>query len=326
MLIVLLLVSLTPVLAQDATPEPDPGTGVYVTTQDYSALRKGPSQAFDRIEVIPPAMTLPAIGRTNDARWIQVKVGEESGWIAAWLLVWSGDLLSLPADGVNPVAFVRRRGPTVTVTNTMHIYDQRFFAPGYPVDFPAETARVELTARLGSGKNFWLQFWYGDRYYWLGAWNLHLNVPGAFFTTVPDASYVYPFGRLLGEIYAGYATTSNTHDAINSIWNSLASGQSISCDSNPDAIEGIEFTETDLNQEQIFVPAVRALQTAVKHTNSAIASLEVACASTGSDRFLTTDIVDAALADLAEARRNLDLVNILLPPVSNRDPALGGEG
>src|SRR5262249_17839737 len=108
--------------------------------------------------------------------------------------------------------------------------------------------------------------------------------------------------------------------------NSLATGQSISCDFNPDALKGVEFSEADLILEPVFVPAVRALQTAVTQTNNAITSLNEACSRTGSDRFLTTDIVDEALNNLAEASRNLDLINILLPPVSNRDPALGGSG
>ncbi|MEO8608353.1 MAG: hypothetical protein ABI690_10745 [Chloroflexota bacterium] len=324
----LLSLSILPVLAQDqvATEEPLPSTGVYVTTQDYSVLRLGPGQAFARLDIVPPATTLMATGRTTDAHWIQVRFNDQPGWIASWLLVWSGDMLALPADGINPVSFVRRRGPTVTVTNTMYMYDQQFFAPGQRIDFPAETARVEITGRLGSGNNFWLQFWYVDRYYWLGAWNLHLAVPGTFFTTVPDAAYVYPYGRLLGKVYNGYATTVNTYYTISSIWNSLATGQSMSCDSNPGSIKDVEFSETDLILEPVFVPAVRALQTAVTQTNNAIASLDEACARTGSDRFLTTDIVDTALNNLAEASRNLDLIDILLPPVSNRDPALGGSG
>src|SRR5689334_3594846 len=128
----LLSLSILPILAQDqeATEKPPPSTGVYVTTQDYSILRLGPGQAFERVDIIPPATTLMAIGRTTDAHWIQVRFGDQPGWIASWLLVWSGDMLALPADGVNPVSFVRRRGPVATVTNTMFIYDQRFFAPG----------------------------------------------------------------------------------------------------------------------------------------------------------------------------------------------------
>jgi hypothetical protein len=324
--IVLLLIASLSVAAQDepeVTPEP-PVYTVYVTTQDYSALREGPGQAFARVDVVPAAATIPAIGRTNNADWIQVQFGEKRGWIAAFLLVWSGDMLSLPADGINPVSYIRRRGPMITVAQTMLIYDQQFYAPGQKVDFPAETTRVEVTGRLGSGDNYWLQFWYVDRYYWLGAWNLHLAVPGTFFFNVPDASYVYPYGRLLNKVYGGYGLTLDTYYAIRNIWNNLASGSSISCDNNPELLEEGDYSEADLVLEPVFVPAVRALQTAVTRTNSAVTSLQQACAQTGEDRFLTTDVVNAALADLAEAGRNLDLVDILLPPVSNRDPALGG--
>jgi hypothetical protein len=307
----------------EATPEP-PQTSVYVTTQDYVILRQGPGQGFQRLEIVPPATTLPAIGRTTDAHWIQVYREGQMGWIASRLLIWSGDMLSLPADGINPVSYIRRRGVTITVSKEMFIYDQQYFAPGERIDFPAETARVELTGRLGSGDNFWLQFWYVDRYYWMGAWNLHLNVPGTFFDTVPDASYVYPYGRLFGKVYDGYNSSRDVYFAIGRIWINLASGQSISCDANPEAITDIEFAQSDLDREAIFVPAVRALELAIERTNSAISRLNDACALTGSDRFLTTDMVDDALNDLSEAGRNFDLVNILLSPVSNRDPALGG--
>ena len=74
-----------PVLAQDdaaTDPLPDvnaagspimPGSipsETWVTTQDYVALRQGPSRAFTQLATVPAALTLPAYGRTSDTSWI----------------------------------------------------------------------------------------------------------------------------------------------------------------------------------------------------------------------------------------------------------------
>lgn len=323
----LILISLLtmPAHAQEAaeiTPEPAPDTGVWVTTQDNVALREGPGQAFVRVAVVPSETTIPAIGRTTTGEWIQVYYEGKTGWIAAFLLVWSGDLVGLPADGINPVPFVRKLGPIFTVTNSMAIHNQENFGPGVRVDFPAESAQVEITARLGAGESYWLQFWYSGAYYWLGDWNLHLDVRGSYFDDVPDASYVYPFGRLYGKIAAAYDESIRSYYRIRDLWNSLATGNSISCNNLPTAIVGLEYSQADLDAEAVFIPAVRALEAATSSTNSAIDRLATACGDT--NRFLTTDTVNAALTDLTDARRSFDLLGILLPPIANRDPALGG--
>lgn len=328
LLVLLTLISILfaamPAAAQDAeiTPEPTPDTGVWVTTQDNVAMREGPGQAFARVGSIPFSTTIPAIGRTTTGDWIQVYYEGKTGWIAAFLLVWSGDLVGLPADGVNPVAFVRRLGPVFTINNTMVIHNQENFGPGVRVNFPVESADVEITARLGAGDSYWLQFWYNGAYYWLGDWNLHLDVTGAYFDDVPDASYVYPFGRLYGKIAAAYDESIQQYYQIEDLWRRLSIGESISCNRIPAEIVGIEYSQADLDSEAVFIPAVRALEAASASTNSAIDRLRTACADT--DRFLTTETVNDALADLTEAQRSFDLLGILLPPIANRDPALGG--
>src|SRR5688572_21567237 len=63
-------------------------TGVWVTTQDYSSLRVGPGVHFERIAIIDPAVTMPAIGRSPRTNWVQVDFNGQRGWIAAKLLVW----------------------------------------------------------------------------------------------------------------------------------------------------------------------------------------------------------------------------------------------
>ena len=92
-LVAILFLCLTTVVAQDtpeATPtDTTPDTGIYVTTQDFSSLRTGPGQGFTRITILPPVLTLKAVGRTADTRWIQVDYKGTLGWIASMKVVGS---------------------------------------------------------------------------------------------------------------------------------------------------------------------------------------------------------------------------------------------
>ena len=93
-----------------------PDTGVWVTTQDFSSLRIGPGTAFERITVLDPEVTLPAVGRTSSVSWVQVIYEGEPGWIFSPLLIWSGDVISLPVDGIITTRFIRRAIATGVTT------------------------------------------------------------------------------------------------------------------------------------------------------------------------------------------------------------------
>lgn len=318
--LLLTLLIVVPVVTQ--AQEGEPRYSVYVTTQDYSSLRRGPGVNFERFEILPPATTLPAIGRTTDATWIQVVYGETTGWVFWRLLIWSGNMIELPADGVSPAPFIRLKRPQITVDREMVIYAQRGYGPGDRVEFPAEQATVEVTGRLGYGESFYLQFWYVDRYYWIGNWSLKLADYQAF-VQAPNAGYVYPFGRLYPDLARAYSDSYSTFISINSLWGGLATGQSVSCDSRPEPSQPPDITEADLNTEPIFLPAFRVLEEAIDQTNTAIELLDNACQQTGADRFLTTDIVNQALTTLADADRSFNLLRDLLEPIGNRDPISG---
>ncbi|MEZ4670151.1 MAG: SH3 domain-containing protein [Anaerolineae bacterium] len=323
-LLLALLVFAAPLAAQEEPTLEAPGYLVYVTTQDNVSLREGPGTAFKRLAVVPSVTTLPAIGRTTDASWIQVVYGEQRGWIDARWLVWSGPMMTLPADGVNPVPFIRLIRRQITVTDSMAIYNQVNYLPGQRVTFPAPSATVELTGRLGSGSEYWLQFFYNGQYYWLGMWNLRYNVPGSRFNEVPDAGYVYPFGRVYEQIVDYNGRARQTYNDILRVWVDLATGSSASCNFIPDAAVSPEVSQSDLESEAILIPSMRALQAAIDSTNAAIDLFQSACGQEGENRFLTTETVNEALDYLATARRNFDLLSDVLPPTANRDPAFGG--
>ncbi len=321
--ILLWMVATVPVMAQDISIPVDPSYLAYITTQDYVSLREGPGTAFNRLDVIPAEMTLPAIGRTTDALWIQVIYGEKRGWITARWLIWSGQMMALPSDGVNPAPFIRLIRRQMTVTDSMVTFNQINYLPGQRVTFPVPSATVEITGRLGSGSEYWLQFYYNGQYYWLGMWNLGYNVPGSVFYNVPDAGYVYPFGRVYEQLVDYYDRSINTYEDIRNIWLDLATGTSASCNSIPKSAASLEISRADLDSQAILIPSVRALQTAIENTNAAIELFKNACEQDGQDRFLTTETVNQALDYLEIARRNFNLLSDILPPTANRDPAFG---
>ncbi len=319
----LLVFASIPVMAQDEPLPAAPSYLAYVTTQDFVSLREGPGTAFKRLDVIPATTTLPAIGRTTNADWIQVIHGKQIGWIAARWLIWSGSMMALPTDGLNPAPFIRLIRRQITVTDKMVIYNQINFFPGQRVPFPVSSATVEVTGRLGSGTEFWLQFFYNDQYYWVGMWNLRYNIPGATFHNVPDASYVFPFDRVYEQLIDYYGRALKTYGEIKGIWFNLASGASATCNFIPELALPPNVEPSDLQNEAILVPSMRALQTAIDNTNAAINLFQNACNQEGQDRFLTTETVNQALDFLETARRNFDLLSDVLPPTANRNPAFG---
>jgi len=100
----------------DVAPPPKPFEPPFVTTQDFSALREGPGTDFARVGRVPPDVTLRPIGRTQNYGWWQVEYEGQRDWIAHWLLVWTGDIETLPIDGVDPVPFIRiARLPSISL-------------------------------------------------------------------------------------------------------------------------------------------------------------------------------------------------------------------
>lgn len=317
-LVVVLLLSMTTVAAQEAIPEPDttPDTGIYVTTQDFSSLRTGPGQSFSRITVLPPVLTLKAVGRTADTRWMQVDYKGTLGWIASILLVWSGDVTTLPVDGINPAPFVRRAGAMGITTRETPLYHLQIVPEDQVGTLPAGTT-VELTGRLGSDGFFRFQIQYQEQLYWVGAWNIRV-VSGNYLRLL-DSAYLFPYGRLILQLQENLAITIGSYTQIRNVWQQLANGATVSCSPPPTYARRL-LTDADVQVETEFQPAVTALDEAVTSINTAVSSFVDLCNST--DRSLTQADIDAAQAEIASAERNLILVGSLLEPLRVRNPLL----
>lgn len=321
-LLVLCLVigAFAPVYAQDPTPEP-PYTGVTVTTQDFSWLRRGPGFSFEQLYVIDPGVTMPAIGRTSDGEWVQVWHEGEQGWIASWLLVWVGDLVSLPVDGVNPDPFVRRAVAEGITTRETPIY-VREITPSDQVGTLPEGTFVELTGRLGSRGMYQLQIRYEGQLYWVGSWNIRIT--GGWELNLFDTAYLYAFGRLLNTLERDINRARRALRQIEDDWQKLQGGGSVNCDYLPAYAER-DTSDSDVGAEPIFAPLVNALDTGIDDTNAAISLLADACGREAGDFYLTQQNVDDALESIENAHRNLNLATSLLASLRHRDPLLGDD-
>ena len=305
-LLALLLVLAVPVMAQE---DGDDGIDaeVYVTTQDYSSLRAGPSIYFERLATVPPAITLPAIGRSADARWVQVVYDGQMGWVAYWLLVWSGNLIELPVDGVNPLPFVRRTLVEAVTTRETPIYLEEV-DPSTQVGVLPENTEVELVGRLGERGFFQIQILYQGQLYWVGSWNLRIT--NGNYHRLLDATYRFPAARLIAQLTRDIQTGAGRLGQIENIWGALQSGRSVACAPIPAYLGAHSASQSDLELEPLFAPLVVALDAAIAHTNTAISLFEDAC--NRGETYITQTEVQNALEEINSAYRNWNVAMSLL--------------
>jgi hypothetical protein len=305
------LVLVIPVCAQDIV------TDVYVTTQDYSSFRTGPGRGFERLKVIDPAMTLPAIGRTADTQWVQVVHEGQRGWIASTLLIWSGDIIRLPVDGVDPNPFIRRAGAVAVTTRETPTFAGPLNVSDQVGSLPAGTS-VELTGRLGGDRSgyFRFQIMYEGQLYWIGSWDVYID--DGDYRRLLDISTMSLYGRLTSQYEESIAIAVSTYSLIDNVWQRLAYGEQVSCSPIPPYARRT-ISDANTGVEPAFAPALIALDAAIDSTNRAISLFEDLCNST---RPLTEEDIHTASVELDTAYRNLILASSLLQPLRVRNPLL----
>lgn len=316
-----------------------PEEAVYITTQDIMSLRAGPGQNWERLAIVPHTTTLRAVGRTITGEWIQVayegdlladvrpeftRDGVTYGWLWYGLLVWSGDMLKLPIDGVSSVVTARSAGPTFILWPGEYIYKE-YVDPSTQVDNPFTTpVTVEVTGRVGSpgGTAMWIQFKMRGEYYWTASWAI--GIPGNV-GSVPDNSSRYAYGRILRLIRLEYSDTQSIFNDIDGRWQALATGQPTTCNNIPeDARPGNEpITSADLAAEPLYRPMAQGLDEARLSINAALARFRSVCGPLETRAPVSSADIQAAQTDLAQARQALVLVGSLLSPFQRRDPLVG---
>jgi hypothetical protein len=317
--LLLLFVSLAFAVSIHAQEGELPPTAVYVTTQDFVSFRNGPSTGFERITVIAPEITLPAYGRTSDTRWVQVMYEGKLGWVASYWLVWSGDIINLPVDGVNPAPFIRRAAALGRTTRDTIYYRNRITPEDRLGTIPSNTI-VELTGRIGEGRAFQMQVRYEGQLVWVGSWDIRI-IDGDY-RRLLDLAYLYPYGRLILQLEEDLALVSGSYSQALDVWIRLSRGDQVACSPIP-VRANRSLTDTDAAKERGFVPAAEALNSAVTSINLAISAFEDAC--NNPSFVLTQEYIDAQLAELDNAERNLILAGSLLEPLRRRNPLLSGQ-
>jgi len=313
---------------------------VYVTTQDYAKLRLGPGDNWEVLTTLDYGTTLRATGRSVNSRWIQVAYEGEInpdapqdatvddvtyGWIAYWLLVWSGDVLELPVDGVATIRSARQSGPLIAVSSTTRYYVGGVDPSTRVTDVILEPTEVELTGRMGGGGGgySWLQFEYDGNYYWTATWEV--GAPAGFYN-LADGVSVFPYGRLLTQLQQAISANSPSLNSIARRWRDLDGGYQTTCNDIPSQtrIRDDFFTESDLLKEPSFAPPVTALRASIENINLAITLFEQVCNREGGGRYATSEDVSKALIYIAEAERQFNLVRLFFSPFASRNPLLGG--
>lgn len=289
--------------------------------------------------MLPFGATYRATGRTIDAQWLQVayegelEIGARTeftvdgvtyGWVAYWLLNWTGDLLNLPIDGVKLVPTAREAGPLLILGPGLRDIYVGDVVPSIRIENPITSfVRVQVTGRLGSaaGGYFWLQFKYGGNYYWIPTWAV--GVPRGYFQ-VPDAAYLYPYGRLLIQLRTELGRAGGVMGDIGGRWAALDAGQTTTCNEIPEdfALKESSFNAFDLSREPLYQPVAEALTNAQNYINAALAKFRAVCVRQDTDRLVSPEEINAALADVDVAQRNLTIARTLLAPFESRDPLL----
>lgn len=318
MIVALALLLVGGVAAQDEAEPVDtlPPTGVYVTTQDYVSLRQGPGRAFERLAVVPATVTLPAYGRTSDTRWLQVLYEGTYGWIASRYLVWSGEVIDLPVDGVTPYPFVRRAAALGVTTRDTPIYLKEII-PGTEVGYIPAGSEVELTGRFGERGFFRFQVRWQGKLYWVGNWNIRIT--DGDYLRLLDLTYLYRYGRLIAALESNIAFGVGSFRQIKGVWERLARGESVACSPIPVRVNR-SLAAADTQGTPLFAPAVVALENAITGINGTISAFEDAC--TNPDFTLSPDFINVQLTTLDEAERNLIVAGSLLEPLRARNPQI----
>lgn len=312
---------------------------IWVTTQDNLVLRLGPGQHWEQVAVLPPATTLRAVGRTVNTDWIQVAyeeplapdVSDEAtidgityGWVSSDYLVWSGNVLLLPVDGIETTATARRTGPLLLIDS-----ETLFFAIlgdfANPIQYDTdEPISVEVTGRIGSRTNgfFWLQFILNGNYYWTPTWVT--GVPTGT-NDVLDASYLFPFGRVYTALASDASTARATLNNIRGRWRDLDTGFAATCNDIPDPIilNEILTESNDVAQVSIMQAPLNVLQSAVDNINIAVANFRSVCNQSLEGRTASAQIIADSLSLLTQASEELTFLSVLLNPIADRNPVVG---
>ncbi len=169
-------------------------------------IRSSPGVNASPIGVLPAGEKVIAIGRNAGNNWIQVQFGATTGWVAAWLTVYSGDTVLLPviSDDNPPPPAADKDGPFI-VTSPYNVNVRA--GP----DIKANVLTImpftgQATAVTRTDASNWLKIQYKSTTGWVAKWRVILSTdvnilpvdgsapsaPGATSQPVPTSPFSTP--------------------------------------------------------------------------------------------------------------------------------------
>lgn len=169
----------TPSTPDDPPPAAPSDITAFATTT--VVLRSGPGTTFDRIGTVPYQSAVPVLGRTADSQWIFIDNQGQTGWSAAWLFTYSGDLSSapvVPPDGTGtPPDAPPPSGGDPTGVNAVPDFNLILRAgPGTGFASIGRVPAGTTVPVLGrDASNLWLFVEYQGQQGWIAAWYSTVN-------------------------------------------------------------------------------------------------------------------------------------------------------
>lgn len=156
-----LVFSAAPAFAQDE----DALTGTALFDVN---IRAAPGTNRAVIGRLPYGTKVTAIGRSEGNNWIQIESEETTGWVAAWLLIFSDDTSQLPVTTDVEPPPASDKGPFDLVTPyNMNLRGSPGLSSPVLEVIPFNTA-VQAVAR--SADSSWIKIKSGPREGWIAAW------------------------------------------------------------------------------------------------------------------------------------------------------------
>jgi uncharacterized protein YraI len=116
--------AIVPVMAQSATPVPQPttpaltaSTELFATAFNIVNVRSGPGRQYTVLGKIRPDDALDITGRLANDSWLRVNFNGQEGWVSAALFDISGDLTTAAEAGAGPNAVLRQSANQAVVSD-----------------------------------------------------------------------------------------------------------------------------------------------------------------------------------------------------------------
>lgn len=136
-------------------------------------IRAIPGTAGGVLAVLAEGEEVTAIGRTDGNNWIQIEDGATTGWVAAWLLVFSADTSSLPVTTDIQPPSANEGGPFALISPYNVNIRSAPTVDAEVIKLLPFSTEAEATGRTQNSS--WVRVRYQEAEGWAAAWLVILN-------------------------------------------------------------------------------------------------------------------------------------------------------